>query len=241
MPNLSIMILTAISAAALAATPAVAAQPAIPVAEATPDRKTLVVPESHRAKGSVYYAITNKDRQIYFESNAPLENIKGQSNDVIGYAVLSPSRPGTIVAGEWHLPVQSMKTGIELRDEHLAGKDWLDAPSHPNIVVQVREFKGVTETNRSAAFTTYTGVVLADLTLHGVTRAIEIPRSTVTLMPESDATRRVAKGDLMAIRSKFTVTLADHGVSHPVIGEKVANDVEIDVSLFLSTRPPERQ
>lgn len=239
MPKLSTMISTTI-AAALAATFAVA-QPAIPVADATRDGKTLVVPEAHQAKGTVYYAITDKDRQIYFESNAPLENIKGQSNDVIGYAVLSPSRPGAIVAGEWHLPVESMKTGIELRDEHLAGKDWLDAASHPDIIVQVRELKGVTETKRSAAFTTYTGTVVADLTLHGVTRTIEIPKSTVTLMPESDATRKVAKGDLMAIRSKFTVTLADYEVSHPVIGEKVAKDVEIDVSLFLSTLPPERQ
>lgn len=241
MPKLSTMISTALSAVALAATLAVAAQPAIPVADATRDGKTLVVPEAHQAKGTVYYAITDKDRQIYFESNAPLENIKGQSNDVIGYAVLSPSRPGTIVAGEWHLPVESMKTGIELRDEHLAGKDWLDAASHPNIIVQVRELRGVTETKRSAAFTTFTGTVVADLTLHGVTRTIEIPKSTVTLMPESDATRKVAKGDLMAIRSKFTVTLADYEVSHPVIGEKVAKDVEIDVSLFLSTLPPERQ
>lgn len=225
----------------LAATLAVAAQPVLPVAPATQDGKTLVVPDNHKTKGTVYYAITDKDRQIYFESNAPLEDIKGQSNDVIGYAVLSKDHPGTVVAGEWHLPVKSMKTGIELRDEHLAGKDWLDAESHPDIVVQVREFKKVTETKRSAAFTTYTGTVVADLTLHGVTRAIEIPGSTVTLMPESDATRKVAKGELMAIRSSFSVTLADHEISHPVIGEKVAKEVEIEVSLFLSTLPPERQ
>jgi len=240
MPKLSTMISTALSAAALATTLAVA-QPAIPVADATRDGKTLIVPEDHQAKGTVYYAITDKDRQIYFESNAPLENIKGQSNGVIGYAVLSPSRPGTIVAGEWHLPVASMKTGIELRDEHLAGKDWLDAASHPDIIVQVRELKDAEETKRSAAFTSYSGTIVADLTLHGVTRTIEIPKSTVTLMPESDATRKVAKGDLMAIRSTFTVTLADYEVSHPVIGEKVAKNVEIDVSLFLSTLPPERQ
>jgi len=79
--------------------------------------------------------------------------------------------------------------------------------------------------------------MMADLTLHGVTRTIQIPETTVTVMPESDATRKVAEGDLMAIRSSFTVTLADHEVSHKVIGEKVAKDVEVDVSLFLSTLP----
>jgi polyisoprenoid-binding protein YceI len=232
---------TLISVATLAAALATAAQPARPPAPATPDGKTLVVPNHHKSQGDVYYAITDKDRQIYFESNAPLENIKGQSNDVIGYAVFSPNRPGKLVAAEWRLPVASMKTGIELRDEHLAGKDWLDAGSHPNIVVQVRSFKDVKETKRSASFTTYTGVLVVDLTMHGVTRPMEIPGASVTLMPESNATRRVAKGDLMAIRAKFTVTLADHEIKHPVIGEKVAKDVDIDVSLFLSTLPPAHQ
>lgn len=230
-----------ITTAAFAGSLAVAAQPASPIASATSDGKTLVVPKSESAKGTVYYAITDKDRQIYFESNAPLENIKGQSNDVIGYAVLSSSKPGSLVAGEWHLPVDSMKTGIELRDEHLTGKDWLDAGSYPNIVVQVREFKDARETKRTAAFTSFSGTLVADLTLHGVTRTIDIPKSSITLMSESDSTRKVAKGDLMAIRSKFTVTLADHEVSHPVIGEKVAKDVEINVSLFLSTLSPDKQ
>lgn len=220
---------------------AVAVQPELPVAQPSPDGKTLVVPESHRSKGTAYYAITARDRQIYFESNAPLENIKGQSNKVIGYAVAASDRPGALAAGEWHLPVASMKTGIELRDEHLAGKDWLDAEAHPNIIVQVREVKDLRESKRSAAFTSYTGILHADLTLHGVTKTIEIPASSFTFMPASEATQRVAKGDLLAIRSKFTVTLADYGVSHPVIGEKVAKEVEIDVSLFLSTIPPDRQ
>lgn len=68
-----------------------------------------------------------------------------------------------------------------------------------------------------------------------------MPNSSITLMPESEATRKVAKGNLMALRSRFTVTLADYGVSHPVIGKKVAKDVDIDVSLVLSTLPRERQ
>lgn len=233
--------LSALVACAVLAAGSAAGQGAIPVAPARDDGKTLVVPDADFSKGAVYYAITDRDRQIYFESNAPLENIKGQSNKVIGYAVVSGDKPGTLVVGEWHLPVASMKTGIELRDEHLAGGDWLNAKKHPDIVVQVREMRGVNETKRSSAFTTYTGTLVADLSMHGVTRTIEIPGVTVTTMPSSEGTRRVAKGDLLAVRANFTVTLADYDVSHPVIGEKVAKEVEIDVSLFLSSNPPELQ
>ena len=97
------------------------------------------------------------------------------------------------------------------------------------------------ETKRSESFTTYTAKMVADVTIHGVTKTMTIDESTITLMPASAATARVAKGDLMAVRTKFSVTLADFDVSHPVIGEKVASEVEIQVSLFLSTLPPERQ
>jgi len=235
-----------VSAAFVAAGAAVASQSAgvgqvvdtPQFARPTPDGKTLVVPEADRAKGQVYYALTGRDRQVYFESDAPLEDIKGQSNRVIGYAVLSGSPAGALAAGEWHLPVSSMRTGIELRDEHLAGKDWLDAESHPNIVVQLRGVKDVEQTKQTAAFTTYTQTLVVDLSLHGVTRRVEIPGATVTLLPESEATRRVAPGDLMAVRAKFGVTLADYDVSHPVIGDKVAETVQLDVSLYLSTLPP---
>lgn len=237
------MILKLISLAAtasLAVTGAIA-QPSMPVASATQDGKTLVVPQAQKSKGSVYYALTGRDRQIYFESNAPLEDIKGQSNKVIGYAVADPSSSAKLVAGEWHLPVDSMKTGIELRDEHLASSDWLDAASYPNIIVQVRDMKNVRQTKSSAAFTSFTGTLVADVTLHGVTKTLEIPATSVTMMNESEATRKVANGDLMAVRSSFSVKLAEYGISHPVIGDKVANEVEIDVSLYLSTQPPARQ
>lgn len=234
-------ILTLLASAAMAAAATLALPPELPVAQATPDGKTLVVSKEDQAKGTVYYAITGRDRQIYFESNAPLEDIKGQSNAVIGYAVLSPNNPGTLAAGQWHLPVSSMRTGIELRDEHLAGKDWLDAKGHPNIIVQVREMRNVRETKKSQAFTTYTGTLVADVTMHGVTKTMPIEESSITLMPASEATAKVAKGDLLAIRTKFKVTLADFEVKHPVIGEKVASEVEIQVALYLSTLPPSSQ
>jgi len=218
-----------------------AGQPTLTPAPKTKDGKTLVVTEAERSKGTVYYTLTDRDRQVYFESNAPLEDIKGQSNKVIGYAVASAKSKGALAAGEWHLPVKSLKTGIELRDEHLAGKDWLDAASHPDVIFKITGTKDVKPVKATDAFESYSVTLVGLLSLHGVTREISIPGSTVTLLNESDATRMVAKGDLMAIRSAFTVVLKDYEVSHPVIGEKVANEVSLDVSLYLSTLPPSKQ
>jgi polyisoprenoid-binding protein YceI len=229
-----------LAAATMAASTVFAAQPIVPVAPKTADGQTLVIPKAHRSLGTPYYALTNKDRQVFFESNAPLEKIKGQSNKVIGYAVVSAGSSGMIAAGEWHLPVKSLKTGIKLRDHHLTTKDWLDAEGSPEIIFQIRKVTDVKQVKKTAAFASYTATLVGDLTLHGVTRSISIPKSTITMMNESDATRKVAPGDLLAIRSKFKVKLSDYGVSHPVIGEKVANEVSLDVSLYMSTVPPKK-
>jgi len=231
-------------AVALLATSPVLAQ-GQPVSSATTtktsDGKTLVVPAAEQAKGTVYYALTERDRQVYFESNAPLENIKGQSNKVIGFAVASSATPGALAAGEWRMPVASMKTGIDLRDEHLASKDWLDAKANPEVTFRLRETKDVKEVKKTDAFASYTATLAGDLTLHGVTKPVTIPGATITMLKASDATKKVAKGDLVSIRSKFTVTLAEFGVVHPVIGDKVAKDVSLDVALYLSTLPPAQQ
>ncbi len=210
-------------------------------AEPTKDARTLVVPQEQQSMGTVYYAITNRDRQVYFESNAPLEDIKGQSNKVIGYSVLSSSTPGSLAAGEWHLPVESMRTGIELRDEHLASDAWLDAKSNPNVIFSLAETLDLNEVKKTNAFASYTATLVGKLTLNGVTQDIEIPDATITILKAGDATKKVANGDLMAIRSKFTAVLKDYGVDNPIIGEKVAKNVSLDVSLYLSTLPPAEQ
>lgn len=211
-----------------------------PFAKANASGKSLAVAPEVASRGVVYHALSERDRQIYFESNAPLENIKGQSNKVIGFAVASTSRDN-LVAGEWHLPVTSMKTGIDLRDEHLAGGDWLDAKSHPDIVFQLQKTENVSLEKQSASFSTYSGTLVGDLTMHGVTRPIRVEGARFTFLPASAQTAGVARGDLLAVRAKLSVRLADYGVSHPVIGDKVAETVTIDVALYHSTIGPENQ
>src|SRR5690242_15854757 len=65
-----------------------ALQPAAPAAPAaaggfapaTGSGKSLVVPEKLAKAGTVYHALPDKDRQVFFTSHAPAEDIEGQSN-----------------------------------------------------------------------------------------------------------------------------------------------------------------
>jgi len=213
-----------------------------PFAETAPDGQTLVVPAEHARAGTVYHALPGRDRQIYFESDAPLEDIKGQSNQVIGYAVAGTgANPADLRGGEWSVPVRSIRTGIALRDEHLAGGDWLDAASHPNIVFQLTEVRNPTLQGSGDGFRTYEGTLVGEMTIHGETNPITIPGAVLTFLDASDRTASVAAGDLLRIRANYTVTLSDYGVSHPVIGDKVANTIDITTTLFLSTVAPSGQ
>jgi len=195
----------------------------------------LVIPQDHQRLGKAYHVHKGKDAQITFLSEAPLEDIKGVSNQVIGYAIFdnSGSTP-RLAAGEFHLPVASMDTGIPLRNEHMQGSRWLNAAEHPDIVFELAESKNVRKVKEQASFTTYEITLVGDMTINGVTREMQIP-ATIVVMPESERTRSRAPGDLMAIRANYTIQLAEFGIEDPIVGDKLANTIELDTRLFLST------
>ena len=85
-----------------------------PFAARTRDNRTLEVRPEHAELGRVYYALPGRDRQIYFESKAPFETFTGHTAEVLGYAVAPPGGPP--LAGEWQIPVGSLRTGIARRD-----------------------------------------------------------------------------------------------------------------------------
>jgi len=206
-------------------------------AERSEGGKTLQVPSSDAKMGTVYYVHPGKDAQVTFTSDAPLEHIKGTSNDVVGYAVWKNPSEG-LVAGEFHLPVRSMETGIPLRDQHMASQNWLYAEQHPNIIFDLKDSRNVSVDRETDAFTTYSMTLIGDMTIRGETRQLEIP-ATVTVMPESDRTRQRFPGDLMAIRTNYTVELSNYGVSHQTVGQKVAETIELENVMFCSTVSPD--
>jgi len=211
-------------------------------AAASASGKSLVVPEKLAKAGTVYHALPDKDRQVFFTSTAPAENIEGTSNKVIGFVVAGPKdNPAALKGGEWHLPVKSIKTGNTTRDGHLAGEAWLNAAKHPDIIFQLEDVKDIKPGKSDDKSKTFTGTLVGKMTVHGLTRSITVPDTSITFMPSNGDTAKIAKGDLVAIRSKFSVMLSDYGVKNTVIGKKVAEEIKLDDVLYMSTVPPEQQ
>ncbi len=107
--------------------------------------------------------------RVTFENDAPFETISGVATGVTGDIKLDRASPnsarGTVV-----IPVAAIKTGIDLRDEHLRGEEWLDAKGHPNLTFEITkvDLKGSLANDGDSA----TGKITGNITIKGKTKSV---------------------------------------------------------------------
>jgi len=170
-----------------------------------------------------------KRNQASFFSTTPLEDITGLTNDINGKVSFNVNDIKSL-KGELSVSTASIKTGIDLRDEHLRDADWLDAAKYPNIKFTITEVKDVKRLADNRLQIKFSG----DFTLKGVTKKIT-GEATLTYLVESEQTKQRAPGDLLGVQAKFKVNLFDFGVKNKVIGQKVAEVVEVSVNMVGSS------
>ena len=201
-------------------------------------RPQVEIDPAHAELGRLFRVVEGGETpEIAFTSEAPLERFVGECHSVGGYAVVSGRHD--LAALNLAAPVTAFTTGIPLRDEHLKGDRWLDADDHPTLRFDLAATRGFTEINADRRFTTLVGDLVGDLTAAGVTREVVAP-ATLVFMPESESTRAVAPGNLVAIRAAFDVALDDFGVGEGDAARRtgaVAENIRIQVRLLLSDSP----
>ena len=156
-----------------------------------------------------------------FVSDAPLETMEGTTDKVTGTVEFDPADLST-TKGTFKAPVVSMRTGNDLRDEHLQGDSWLDAKKSPHIVFEIVEVTGA-EALKPKKSTKVK--VKGKFTAHGVTKMVNA-KGTVKWTPVDGG-----KDDLR-IKANFTAVLEDHDVSVPsIVRLKVANEIAVAVDI----------
>jgi polyisoprenoid-binding protein YceI len=179
-------------------------------------------------KGTKSITLNNKvgANQAQFSSKAPLENIDGGTAVVSGTFALDL---GNLEAttGKVFVAVNTMQTGIALRDRHLQEKDWLDSESNPNITFDIKKLSGVQIVSSGGG----KGVAKANaegvFTLHGVGKAITVPIE-ITYIEK-------APNDLVMIKvGDFPVSLKEHGVvgRKGIVGSKVSETITVKAMLY---------
>lgn len=158
--------------------------------------------------------------RIAFTSNAPLETINGTSSSVRGSVSVNPANLSS-VSGRIEVPVRSLRTGLDLRDEHLHGDGWLDAGRYPNAVFEIDSVQGASALtpNVEARVT-----VVGRFTLHGQTHPVRAETRVKLVTGDGP--------DHLRVRSRFTINLPQYGVSVPaLVRAKVSDTISVNITL----------
>jgi polyisoprenoid-binding protein YceI len=185
------------------------------------------------SKGEQTFSYKDKmgRNQATFFSTTPLEDITGMSSDVWGSVSFDIEDVENTLKGEVLISTASLKSGIDLRDEHIRSADWLDAEQFPNISFNIKEVTGIEKVEGN----TLKVKVLGEFTAHGVTKEVE-SEVTLVYLEESEMTKMRMPGDLLGVRASFNINLADYGVQHMALGKKVSDEIEINVNIVGSNK-----
>jgi polyisoprenoid-binding protein YceI len=172
------------------------------------------------ASGAKYQVESSDESKVQFVSDAPLEKITGVGHKMTGNVEIDV---GNLAAtkGTVELDVKSIKTNVDLRDEHLQGPDWLDAAKHPKIKFEITKVDGPAALKKGDAVDVK---VTGKLSMHGVTR-------------EETATAKVRLTDKgVSVKANFKVSLPAYKVSVPSVVRLKVND-SIDLNVMLMVKP----
>jgi polyisoprenoid-binding protein YceI len=166
--------------------------------------------------------------RIQWISDAPLERITGVTSAVFGEFQVDPANLAA-TRGQVHVEIASMRTGIDLRDEHLRGPDWLHAQRFPRATLEITGVEGAARLNPNE---TIRVTIRGRFTLHGVTRDVSAT-AQVRLVPLNDEMRAQGfTGDLIRAQAQFQIQLSDYGVSISApVRLKVSNTITINVTI----------
>lgn len=157
-----------------------------------------------------YFTKTGK---IFFVSNAPVEDIEAENKTVT--AVLD-TKTGAL---QYSVQMKSFEFEKALMQQHF-NDNYVESDKYPKA-----EFKGAVTNHATVNYSkagTYPVKVKGKLTLHNITKEVEVP-----------GTIKVADGKVEAL-STFSILLSDYKIAIPSpVKNKISNSIKITVDTKL--------
>lgn len=171
--------------------------------------------------------------QATFESNAPLEDITGISNKLFSDITLNLNDITNSPKGNIKADLAAMKTGIDLRDQHLRSANWLNTAKYPNAEFELTEISGASSKSLSDT-KPVKATAKGKLSIHGVTKEITAPVE-LTYYKETEHTKERIAGNLLKVTANFSIKLSDYKISIPsMVKDKVDQNIKISVTFLAS-------
>lgn len=163
---------------------------------------------------------------VSFLLDAPLESISGNAKGVSGIVTFDPTNPNA-VSGNITIETASLTATNNKLQEHMLGKGWLDAASHPAITFVAKSISKIEELKDG-----FNAQLTGDFTLKGVAKELTVP-VTFTYLPDMLGKRSngAMEGDLLVLRSTFTIKRSDYGIKPGQNLDKVADEIELRLAI----------
>ncbi len=160
-----------------------------------------------------------------FKLDAPLEAINGSASGVSGTVSFDPANPAA-TTGKIVVDAKTLMVPNAMMKDHLHGEQWMDTAKHGEITFEAKSLKSV-KTQGDVTTADATGT----FTLKGVSKEITVPVKFTYLKDKLGQRLPNMKGDLLVIRSTFTVKRADYGINPAAPQDKVSDEIELTLSI----------
>lgn len=163
---------------------------------------------------------------VVFKLDAPLESINGTAHGVSGTVTVDPEKPGE-ASGKIVVATDSLAVPNPMMKSHMLGENWLNAAKNPEITFEIKKISDI-EKNGNTGEADVTGI----FTLNGVSKEITVD-AKVTYLPGKLADRSPDKtpGDLLVIRSEFTIKRGDYNIQPGQNLDKVSDEIELSLAI----------
>lgn len=161
-----------------------------------------------------------KVNNVVFLLDAPLESINGTATGVSGTVSFDPAKPAA-TTGKIVLATSSLHVDNPVMKGHMLDEEWMNASKFPTIEFVVEKMTRV-----KTSGTTTTATIAGKLTVKGVTKKVTVP-VRLTYLKGLLIKRNRVPGDLLVLRSDFTIRRSDYGINAGIKEEKVSDEIEL--------------
>lgn len=163
---------------------------------------------------------------VQFLLDSEVEPIMGLASGITGTISFDPAAPDK-TSGSITVDATSIHMMNEKMQETVHQGDWLDTKKNGEVKF---EFKKVTASKKTGD-NSFELTVTGDFTLKGVKKEMSVVVRATYLPGKAGARLQGKKGDLLVLRSDFTIKRSDFGIKPGMMANVVAEEINIKVSI----------
>lgn len=160
-----------------------------------------------------------------FKLDATLEAINGSASGIAGAVVFDPENPAA-TKGKITVATASLTVPNPVMKGHLHSDKWLDVARHPEIAFEAKQLINVkTDGNVTSAD------AVGTFTCKDVSKELTIPVKLTYLKDKLGQRVPNMKGDLLVIRSNFSIKRSDFNIQPGQSEDKVSDQIDLTLSI----------